>query len=237
MSTVIKAGQAGQVLKHLSTVDLADHLAEAAAVVARAEHRAARIVERTRSDAAEALARAEKSGYEAGYRLGFEEGVAAGRDEAYRDSVARFSTEHGNVVASLQSAVAQIEAIKEELRFAAEKDLIDFAVSVASKLTFEIGCRRRESAISNLQRALPLVASKSDLTIRVHPDDLASLENLADSALKQVNASRAVSIVADGSVSPGGCKVLCGHTEIDATLETQVAEMVSLLVEPSADHD
>ncbi len=72
MSTVIKAGQAGPVLKHLSTVDLADHLAEADAVVAQAKRRAAGIITRTEHDAAETMQRVQASGYETGYARGYE---------------------------------------------------------------------------------------------------------------------------------------------------------------------
>ncbi len=133
--------------------------------------------------------------------------------------------------------MAEITKIKDDLRITAERELIDFAVSVASKLTFAIGRTRREAALANLHRALPLVASHTDLVIRVHPDDLASIEMFADSVLKQADSSRVVTVSADDTVAPGGCKVLSGQTEIDSTLDTQVAEMVSLLADGQVDDD
>ncbi len=51
MSTVIKAGRGGPILQRLSTVDLADHLAEAEAVIAEAKRRAAQIVVTAERDA------------------------------------------------------------------------------------------------------------------------------------------------------------------------------------------
>lgn len=237
MSTVIKAGQAGPVLKHLSTVDLADHLAEADAVVAQARRKAAHIVARTKREAEEAVRRAGESGYEAGHKRGYEQGLKAGYDAAHRESIELFTAQHASIVAAMQGAVAEVDAIKQDLRIAAERDLLDFAVSVASKLTFAIGRTRREAALANLQRALPLVAAHTDVAIRVHPDDLASIEMFAESVLQQVDASRSVAIVADDTLAPGGCKVLSGRTEIDSTLETQVAEMVSLLADTKIDDD
>jgi flagellar biosynthesis/type III secretory pathway protein FliH len=59
---------------------------------------------------------------------------------------------------------------------------------------------------------------------------LASIETFAASLLDQVGASRAVNVVPDDSVAPGGCKVESGRTGIDATLEAQVDEMTSLLL-------
>ncbi len=235
MSTVIRVGQAGPVLKRLSTVDLADHLAEADAVIAEAKRRAAAIVATTKHEVAQTLKKARESGYEAGYKQGYEEGTRTGHEDARRKSIEFFSKQHADIVAVMQGAVAQVDAMKEDLRIAAEKDLIDFAVSVANKLTFAIGRTRREAALSNLRRALPLVALGTDLTIRVHPDDKASIETFADSVLKQADASRAVTIVTDDTLAPGGCKVLSGRTEIDATLETQVDEMVALLADAGAE--
>ncbi|MHC4698605.1 MAG: FliH/SctL family protein [Planctomycetota bacterium] len=234
-STVIKAGRAGPVLRNLSTFDLADHLAKADAVIAEAKRRAAAIVSATKREAAENLKQSRESGYKAGHKDGYEEGARRGHEDAHRESIERFNKQQVHVVAAMQDAIAQIDAMKEDLRLAAEKDLIDFAVSVAGKLTFAVGRVHREAALDNLRRALPLVASRTDLTIRVHPDDIASMETFADSVLTRADASRVFDIVPDDTLAPGGCKVLSGQTEIDATLETQVAEMVALLADPEAE--
>ena len=173
---------------------------------------------------------AKESGHQAGYESGYADGIKAGNESAYSDSIEQFNQRHADVVAAMQKAVADMEEMKEDLRISAQKNLLDFAVSTASKLTFAIGQVHRESAQANLRRALDLVDSKTDLMIRVNPRDVASIETFADSVLKSVDASSTCTIVGDESISPGGCKVERGRTEIDATLETQVSEMVSLLV-------
>ncbi len=230
MPTVIKACETGPLLRRLSNVDLADHLAEARSVIADAERRASRIVAGAEAEAAKALAAARQGGYEAGHRSGYTEGVEAGHQAAHKESIQRFEQQQDHLVAGMQAAIESIDEIKEGLRIAAEKDLLEFAVQVATKLTFAIGKMHRESAVENLERAIRLVGAQTDLTIRVHPDDLAAMDMFARDVLKQVNASRAVDLVADESLAPGGCLVDSGCTRIDATLETQVAEIVSLLL-------
>ena len=84
--------------------------------------------------------------------------------------------------------------------------------------------------LENLERALRLVGSRTNLTVRVHPDDIASVKKFAGSALAHVEASQAVKIVADDTMAPGGCRVESDRATIDATLETQVGELVSLLL-------
>ena len=229
MSTVIKAGQAGPLLKHLCTVDLADHLSEARAIIAGARRQAARILADAGREAEVDFTRARESGFEEGLQRGLEAGRKAGYESAHTEAMADFRTRQGRVVESMQQAVEQIEHMKDGLRNQAERDLLDFSVQVASKLTFAIGRTHREAAIANLRRALEPVAARTNVTIHVHPVDRKSIETFADDVLRTAEASRSVRIVEDAALAPGGCKVRSGQTEVNASLETQVAEMVALL--------
>ena len=56
------------------------------------------------------------------------------------------------------------------------------------------------------------------------------LEVISREAHSLKGASRAVNLVADDSIAPGGCQVQSAQAEVDASLETQVDEMVALLL-------
>ena len=230
VQTVIKAGESGPLLPQLSTVDLADHLAEGRAVVTSAKRASARIMEEAKRESARMFDEAKRNGYADGYRKGHVEGTKAGHEAAFQAAMKGFASEQGNLVADLQRAIEEIDKIKGDLRIEAERDLLNFAIDCAGKLTFAIGKVHRESAVENLRRALRVVGEKTDLTIHVHPADLESMKVFADSVLRSAAASPVVSIVADDSLSPGGCLVQTGRTRVDATLETQVDEMVALLL-------
>jgi len=230
MSTVIKAGQSGPVLKRLSTVDLADHLAEAHAVVGAARRRAERIVTDARTHADGVLAEANRGGYETGYAAGRKQGIEDGYKAAFDEAIARFDRQHADVVADMGRAISEIDRMKEDLRIAAERDVLEFAVALAAKLTVAVGRMNREAATENLRRALRLVGTKTDLAIRVHPTDAESMETFAASMLRDAQRSPAVSVESDEAVTPGGCVVRAGRTVIDATLDTQISEMIALLL-------
>ncbi len=238
MSTVIKAGETGKLLKRLSAVDLADHLAEARAVVDGARRQASDLIARTQREVDRLVPEARKAsqeqgyaaGYEKGFREGREAGVTAGHREAFESSTRRFDEEQRAILADMKRVIEQIDAAKEELAVAARRHLLDFAVGLGTKLTFAIGLLHREAAIANLNRALDLVASRTDLTVRVHPDDAVALERFAESALRELQGSKTLKFVVDPSIAPGGCTVGNEQTEVDATLETQVGEIVSLLL-------
>lgn len=230
MSTVIKAGAAGPVLQRLSTVDLADHLSEARAVVAQAQRHGAALVAEAEAKIEKTFAETRKSGHEAGYSDGHVEGLAVGRKEAQEQAVERFDREHGDLVVAFKNAITEIDDIKKDLRVAAERDLLEFAVRIATKLTFAIGLLHRETVVENVRRALRMVQAKSDLTIKVHSTDLDTMRAFAASALTHASSSDSVVIEADSSLAPGGCRVTTDRTQVDASLETQVAEIVSLLL-------
>lgn len=230
MSTVIKAGEAGQLLRRLSTVDLADYMQEGRGLVLEAKRRAASIIEEANRESKRLREVAHREGHEAGHAEGEEEGRRSGRDAAYAESLQRFEKEHETVVRDLQRAIDELDAIQVDVRETAERDLLSLAVKVASKLTFAIGEVHREAAASNLDRALALIGTKDALVVRVNPVDFGSIRTYAESALQHAASSSKVSIESDDSVAPGGCKVTGRRIEIDATLETQVDELVSLLI-------
>lgn len=230
MSTVIKFGESGRVLKRLTTVDLADHLAEARAEIDEAKRRAAQMVTLAKHEADRVSALSRQSGSEAGYREGYAAGKTAGYQAAYDESMERFTREQSQIVGNMQRAIAEIDAVKVDLQTMANRDVLDFAVLIAKKLTFAIGSLHREAAAANLERALSLVGLKTDLTVWVHPDDVASMETFAPALTAKINASVAVRVAVDESIAPGGCVVRSDHVEVDARLDTQVDEIVTLLL-------
>jgi flagellar biosynthesis/type III secretory pathway protein FliH len=56
------------------------------------------------------------------------------------------------------------------------------------------------------------------------------MKMFAAASLEQIKSTRVIDLVVDDSLAPGGCRVTTGRTQVDATLETQVDEIVSLLL-------
>lgn len=237
MATVIKVGQAGTILKRLSTVDLADHLGEARAVVEAAERRAARIVAEAEAGKDQVFAESKATGYAAGHAEGTAVGTKSGHETAYAESIERFQKDQSVVAADMVAAVTGIDTLKRDLHIAAERDLLDFAIQIAKRLTFDIGSLHRDAAKENFRRALRLLETKTNLTIRVPAADMEAFRTFASGVLDEIDAAGSLNLVEDESLSPGGCIVESERSRIDATLETQVGELVALLLDEASDHD
>jgi len=237
MPTVIKAGQAGEVLRRLSTVDLADHLREARAVVERASSQAAALLEEARREADVLRETARTEGYQSGYDEGRRQGVEDGRREAFDEATARFQQEQASLCAALRDAAAAIEGMKSELELAARGEVLRLAVAVATHLTCSVGRLHPEAAQENLRRAIRLVGAGTDVTVHVAEKDLETMQTFAAELMQTLNAHAHVSIRADAKIEPGGCRVTTDTTDVDATLKTQIEQVVGLLLGESAGHD
>ncbi len=230
MATVIRAGEAMAIQARPTAINLNDHLDEARRTVERARREGERIVGEARAQADQVHKETRESGYEEGFRLGKQEGEEAGYAEAHARATAEFEREHADLVSDLHRVVDEVDAIKTDLRLAVNKDLLGFAVRLATKLTFEIGALHTESATANLERAAGLIGSRADLAVRAHPRDLAALRTFAGGVVDRVTGSSTVRFVEDESVAPGGCVVSSEATEVDASLQTQTEELVALLL-------
>ena len=69
-------------------------------------------------------------------------------------------------------------------------------------------------ALDAVHRALALLPRQAAATVRVHPDDVATLPDLTDAL-----PGGSVVVVADPTVEPGGCVAEAGDRTVDARLE------------------
>lgn len=230
MSTVIKAGETGRISTRLSTIDLANHVREAEVIVERARAQADRIIAEAREQARQDIVRAFEQARSEGFEKGKAEGTEWGRITALEEGRRTFADQHANLARMLETALAEIEAKRLQLQLGAETGVVEFALAVARKLTFAIGELNHEAARGNFVKALALVSDRSDLSVCCHPRDIESLREFAASMVDSAGRNRHVKLVPDEAVSPGGCVLRSGRIEVDASLETQISELVAALL-------
>lgn len=239
MATVIKASQAGRGVKSaFSRIDLSDHVAEARETLGRAREQAAAILAAARQEAerlgAEALKKAEQEGRSGGYAAGYADGQQAGAEAGYRQAFesarAEFAQAHAAILHDVQRMLEEIGSDRRALHIAARRDVLELALQLARKLTFAIGVHHRETAAANLDRVLTLVLDRTRLKVQAHPSDIEALRRFAAPLLTTMDSSEAMDLQADDSIAAGGCVVLGRRTEVDARLETQLDEIVGLLL-------
>ncbi len=135
------------------------------------------------------------------------EGLAAGRDEGLRLQAAEGVRVAGAVA-------AQVESVRAVLEREAERDLVRLAVALAGRIVRAEVALGRPVAAAALKEALRISARRHELKVHVHPADLPGLA-----------APAGVSLVADPTVTRGGCIARSGEGAVDLSIETQLREI------------
>jgi flagellar assembly protein FliH len=157
-----------------------------------------------------------------------EEAREAGRQQAeavLASEVAahRRATEQMQAAASaFADALDQIEHVDLGILHDFQQQVLSLAVSLAEEI---VGRELRtfdDVAIGSVERALSMVPDRGDVVLRVNPTDLAAV---LESAAAMGHRAGDVQIVADASVSRGGCTASCGALQVDAQLPAVFARL------------
>lgn len=156
---------------------------------------------------AEDIERMHHEAHEAGYAAGYQEGIGAAQTSA--EAMA-------TLLDNLQQAMSAIDQRVAE-------QLLTLAIEVASQVL-------RQSLRVQPDLLLPVVKEAvSSLhphhgqpLLFVHPDDAAMVRGHLGEQLSHVNWR----LVEDATLTPGGCRVELGASEVDATLETRWRRVV-----------
>jgi flagellar biosynthesis/type III secretory pathway protein FliH len=232
MPPVLKRGEFDphQVARRLETVNVADHVGEARAVLKASQEQARQILAEAQKEAARLRDAAGEKGYEAGFRRGYEAGAKAGRDAAFAESRTEFAASQARLLTTLHELVTNFDRDKRDLFIAARQDVLAFALKAADKLTRRIGQVDRSAVGANLDAALRLVESKTDLVAHVNPLDVESAEQFAAAFKDAAEHAANFSILPDASITPGGCRLSTPDADVDATIDSQLAEIAAVMI-------
>jgi len=235
MATVIKAAaQDPRLIRRLETVSVSDHLAEAHMVLERSREEARRMLREAQADGVRIRKEASEQGYEEGFRRGYEAGKQTGHEDAYTEAQKRFEADQTQTLAALAAVMEEWAQRKRDLLIDARQDVVRFAARLAEKVTRQVGAVHAESAAANLEAALAMVEKATDVVAHINPADRQTIEKFGAALDGRLRSAANFAIVEDAAVAPGGCRVTTADAEIDATLDTQIARIVELMVSQAA---
>jgi flagellar assembly protein FliH len=161
-----------------------------------------------------ALAAARQDGYQAGYRDGL---VAL---ESFKQSFAQqAAAQVGQLVSAFDAEFAALEA-----QIAAH--VARAATALARQVVrHELATRPQLVAQVASEAVNAVLMSARHLRVHVHPDDLPLVQAGAAEAL----AARPARLVADASLTRGGCRIESDVGSIDAALETRWAQAAAAM--------
>jgi len=213
-----------------AVLSLADIAAEARRIILDARRDAARAVAEARAEADAARQAAERQGYADGLARAREDGCAEGRAAGMAQAKEALAAETAESAAMLKSLLAELQASRAKLLEQARAEMLQFALEVAAKIVGRVAAADPAAAEANLRKALAHVDGPGEVVAAVHPSQTARLEACLPHVLGEMEGAPSVRVVGDERVAPGGVKLAWGLGEIDATVDTQLANVAEALL-------
>lgn len=228
MAHVIKANSTQQA-GGAAALKLADFQAQAEAIVQEARRQAQRIIADAQAEA-DSIRKDAAPGSSADNPSGRQQAqTSPQRPEATVGSDDKLAAEIAETAAMARQLVAQLSAARWELVECAGREMVHLAIAIAEKIVGHVASSDPSAAQANLQKAIELCTG-GKITARVNPSQLELLRRHCAELAETLAGAGVVELVADEQITAGGVKVLAGGGFVDATIETQWANIVEALL-------
>jgi len=216
MATIIKHSAQAQpsgTMPRGAAYHLTDMTSQAEDYLARIRREAAQIIQQARREAAAIRQQAEEAG-----RQVAQEAIEKILDE----KVAR---QMQSLAPALESAVSQIEDSKQQWLQHWETSILQLSTSIAAHIVRRELKTEPELSLEWIREALRLAAGSAEVTVHLHPNDFETLRSEVDRLTTLFCPLASGRVVADPSITTGGCRVETQFGAIDVQLETQLARV------------
>lgn len=166
-----------------------------------------------------------QEGLAQGQADGLAQGIEAGREQGYQAGIEAGAAEVQARVQALESMLKQLEQPLEDACADVEVMLVDMVRALSRAVVGHELSADPEAVKQAVTDAVAQLPHSSDqLRIMVNPQDMASVQALADLHEHWL-------LVEDSSMSPGGCRVTTSNTRIDNSVEHRFDAVAEQLVQ------
>lgn len=197
--------------------------AEFVAVLTQLEREKERLRAETETIKAESEAKvaAAKARVEQIEKEAHDKGFAAGKEES-----AVLEEER---LARIDALLAAIEGDRQRLYGQYEADMLTLVKTMVDRVLFHEVTINPQVIEVCLKTALSYVVENSNITIRLHGEDLERLRQAAMERPELLAGHKKIELVEDPAIGLGGCALDTGFGEIDATLDSRRAKVFAAI--------
>jgi flagellar assembly protein FliH len=199
----------------------------AAQEVTAAREKAAAILEQARREAAAIREAALEERQKA-----LEEGRAAGEAKGYQEGLSRAEEEALSIRREAEAAreearqvLAEAQRAYQETISAAEGDIIELALAIASKIIGQEIELRPDLVVEMARQAIRQVAEGQNYIIYASPEAAGTIRQRRAELLAEAAPGARLQVIADPSFKAGGCRVETENGFIDAGVDSQLEEL------------
>ena len=149
----------------------------------------------------------------AAHKKGFEEGQAAGRQSIAPQMEA--------LQMKLARTIEELTGLRPRYRRQAEQDMVALALAVARRILHRELTMAPEALLGLVKAALDKMEAREVHKVRVARSDAALVRQF----FEQIGPPERVEVVADANLAPGSVLIESSHGLLDASVDTQLAEI------------
>ncbi len=180
------------------------------------EQTADELLQNVREEAAQIIVQAEKDK---------EMIELAAREKAEQEARATVELEIAEKVNEIRVEFAetlqQLDALRDEISIRTEKDVVELALEIAKKIIGREVMFDREIALTLVKVSLKKIHGRSLAQVHLHPEDFIYVQTQRE----RLDFRGSLEFIEDRSISLGGCLIHTETGDVDATIESQFAEI------------
>ena len=232
MKRIIKAdpAEAGYPSTKAAILSLPDFEAQARRIVLDARKDAARIVSEAQAKDDSVRRQARQQGYAEGFARGQADGHADGKREACDEARRKFASEYAGALELARRVAGDLAGDRGQMFHDAAGQILELAVILAEKIVSRVAVENIDAARANLAKVLEMAHCGGQIVVKVNPGQLESLRSEFAELVEALRLGGAVRLAADRAVPPGGAILVSQNGIIDATIETQLANIATGLL-------
>lgn len=179
--------------------------------------------------ATEILAKAEKDG-QAIRRKAEEDGRQAAIRAVEKVMEEKVGKQLATLLPAIKQAADQLVQARQAWMMHWEKSAVHVAVRIAERVIRREIRREPQITAALVKESLELAAGSAEVQVRMHPDDVKALGSHVETLTREVGRQSTTCVVADATISPGGCLVETKFGVIDQRIEEQLKRIEEELV-------
>lgn len=161
---------------------------------------------------------------------GFEQGLSQGREQGIREGMEEGRREWESRLAAIQEALDSANQIREQMVREAEEELIRLCCRITHRVVGQLLQDQEQLLVGMLRRALQENLDEGKVTLLLHPHDLQRIQPYLPELQAVLEDGVALKIQADPGISSPGCIIQSAQVTVDATLDTQMAQIKEQLL-------
>ena len=150
---------------------------------------------------------------------------AEGRQAALAEADQMIQRQLATVLPALRQAILDIHQAKQAWLAQWETLGIHLAAEIAKRLIRSELTRKPEIPLTLIREALQLAAGCGQVRLLLNSNDHSALGSQVQLLIQEMSGLGETQIIADASISPGGCRVETRFGSIDQTFEAQLARI------------